>query len=81
MSFGGNLFFIEIEFIEERKRAFVMHLALSTMHRTLLSGKASSLLEAISAISFSLILLTRLGSKPANASLHLSTFGKPLVKF
>lgn len=51
-----------------------MHFALSTMHLTLFSAKLSSLSEAMSFISFSPILHTLLGSKPANASLFHYTF-------
>jgi len=50
--------------------AFVMHLALSTMHMTLLSAKESALFDAISIISFSSILATVLASNPAKTSLR-----------
>lgn len=53
-----------------------MHFALSMMHLTLHSAKVSSLLEAISIISFSPILHTTLGSNPAKASLHNHLFFK-----
>ena len=51
-----------------------MHLALSTMHLTLLSANMISLLDDISVISFSPILATVFGSNPQNASLYLLTF-------
>lgn len=46
-----------------------MHLALSRMHLTLHSVNMIALLEAISVISFSPILATKLGSNPPKASL------------
>uniref|UniRef100_A0A9I9EI14 Uncharacterized protein n=1 Tax=Cucumis melo TaxID=3656 RepID=A0A9I9EI14_CUCME len=46
-----------------------MHLALSTMHLTLLSTSIMALSDAISVISFSPMLATILGSNPAKASL------------
>uniref|UniRef100_A0A0A9D3U5 Csu92a n=1 Tax=Arundo donax TaxID=35708 RepID=A0A0A9D3U5_ARUDO len=49
-----------------------MHLAFSTMHRTLHSASLSSLLPLISAISVSSIFATALGSKSANTSLYMS---------
>lgn len=53
----------------QTKLACIMHLALSTMHLTLLSANIIALLEAISMISFSPIFATVLGSNPANVSL------------
>lgn len=47
-----------------------MHLALSTMHLTLVSAKVSSLLEPISMISFSPILAIIFASNPEKASLR-----------
>ena len=49
--------------------AFIMHLALSTMHMILLSAKESALFDTISMISLSSILATVLGSNPAKTSL------------
>lgn len=60
--------------------AFLMHLAFSTMHRTLHSASLSSLLALITAMSSSFSFATTLGSKPANASLE-STFCHKFLRF
>lgn len=54
--------------------ALVMHLALSTIHLTLLSCSIIALFDAISVISFSPILATRFGSNSQNASLLSQNF-------
>lgn len=67
-----------------------MHFAFSTMHRILLSARDRFLLENMVVMSFSPILLTLSGSKPANASLfrsvksHLNIIyntDKPVITF
>lgn len=47
-----------------------MHLALSSMHLTLLSANIIALSDDISKISFSPILATTFGSNPAKACLY-----------